>query len=156
METAPYRLSMNHPMNVHLLAHMALRYRDLVPIAGPNSSEKDPYRELGSPPDTVSRVWDEIGSALAPVCRCLLYGRPALVAPTSGVVLAVTWGMPYIINVPPSAVPIAKKLRGDFMARMVEDGKIDVTKEFGVGWIFGCWLMEELAWCQQVFGAVGH
>lgn len=134
--------------------HLAKNGASFAPISAPNSAAKDPYYDLGSHPDVVTRVWDELGAALPVDCRCLLYGTPALVAPTSGVVLVAAYGTQYLLRLPEEAVPLAIKAGARTTTKWSSGGEMDVSKEVGPDWIFGGWIIEELHWCRTVYESV--
>ncbi len=51
----------------------------------------DPLYGLSTHPDIISRLW-KLDRSLPQRCRCVLWGRPALVHPQTGVVFAVGYG----------------------------------------------------------------
>ena len=44
----------------------------------------DPYSKLGTHPELVTSLWDELGKGLPADCRRVVFGTPALVRPDSG------------------------------------------------------------------------
>ncbi|MGA2033266.1 MAG: hypothetical protein ABSG68_13490, partial [Thermoguttaceae bacterium] len=70
------------------------------PCIRPVESPRDPYWNLGSHPEAVERVWDQLGSTLPEDCRCIVYGTPGLVAPRSGILIAKAFGTAYVLRVP--------------------------------------------------------
>jgi hypothetical protein len=106
----------------------------------------DPYYEQGSHPDVVERLWGEIGAALPTDCRCLVHGTPALVHPTSGIVLAFSMGTGYFVRLPSGSVESASSFPP---AR--EGWDVEAVTTLGADWVVGRWAAEEVAWCRSVF-----
>jgi hypothetical protein len=120
-------------------------------LVSPADSTHDPYRELGSHPDTVERVWDELGTALSPTSCQVVCGNPALVHPITGAVFAPTLGTRYVVRLPPE---IAKQAKRDGFRTMHtwSDGRsINIEAELGPGWIFNQWSPLELAWLKKSY-----
>ena len=82
-----------HPLNAAVLRHLK---SDTPAIAAPES-HPDPYYGLGSHPDCVGRIWEELNTALPVECRAIVYGTPSLVEPKSGVVIALAYGTSYAL-----------------------------------------------------------
>ena len=61
------------------------------PLSQPVDQVGDPYFGLGTHPDLVERLW-RLDGELPRRCRWVVWGRPALVHPTSGVIFAVAVG----------------------------------------------------------------
>jgi len=103
---------------------------------------------LGSHPDIVERVWDSLSSALSGKSRCIVYGTPALIAPGSGVILALALGTSYALRVTPDAYAEALRRGAETSHAYRTDGvMLDLAKVFGPGWIFGSWRNEEPQEC---------
>ena len=101
-------------------------------------------------------VWTVLQSALPVDCRCLVYGRAALVAPKSGEILAMVEGMYYILRVRPDVVEVAlhtERIR-NLTEIMIKRIGIDPGRDYGVGWIYGSASDEERQWCRAVYDAV--
>jgi len=101
-------------------------------------------------------VWTMLHSALPVDCRCLVYGRAALVAPKSGEILAMVLGTFYILRVPPGMVEVA--LENETTGRITELMKkrigLDPGRDFGIGWIYGTTIDQECGWCRALYDAV--
>jgi hypothetical protein len=132
----PPRVDPHHPANVTLLRTMRAGNPDAKPIRTPDEVP-DPYFECGAHPDIVEHVWERIGTRLPKEARCLLFGTPALVQPTSGVVLVICMGTAYFLRVPSAR-------RGDALAA----GSLqsigwnphdvrDLEKDYGEDWFVG-------------------
>src|SRR6476469_2042727 len=65
-------------------------------------SVDDPYMNLGTHPDLMSRLWDEITTALPVRCNWVVYGAPVLVRPDTGIIFAFAGGThTYALRLPP-------------------------------------------------------
>lgn len=100
-----------------------------------------PPSSVGTHPDVLERLWDELGARVPPKCRCLVYGVPALVHDLSGVALAVANGTYYRLRVP----------RGTAAAARRTGARPIVYKGFGKGWIWGHFLSAEADWLRAVY-----
>lgn len=147
------RLDETHPVNVRVIAHLLQgprRGTSAPPIARP-SSHVDPYLKAGAHPDIVQRVWDDLGHALPHDCRALVYGLPALVHPTAGVVLALTYGTAYVLRVPEDTVPAALKAGCTIERRWSTGATTRLDETLGPGWVFGNWVKDEAVWLSDVY-----
>ncbi|MFZ2067236.1 MAG: hypothetical protein WAV27_14735 [Xanthobacteraceae bacterium] len=61
------------------------------PLSQALTNIPDPHYGLGSTPDLVVRLW-RLDETLPQCCRWVFWGKPALVHPATGVVLAVAFG----------------------------------------------------------------
>ena len=148
------RLKINDPKAEKLLAYLSPKKpAGTTPIAAPDGSALNPYMHHGSHPEVVARVWETIGASLPVDCRCLLYGFPALLAPSSGVVLAATWAMLYVVRVPYQGLQTALQEGSPYSAPCNQSG-LDVQREFGDSWVLGCYSQDEGDWCRAVYEEV--
>lgn len=116
---------------------------------GALESPRDPYLNLGSHPDIVERVWKGLGAELPRAARCVVFGTPGLVAPSSGVLLAQAFGTQYIVRVPRGVT------RGpEFKTVMQWTGlpPTDLAASYGPDWVFGQWHKDEPRWCMTLAG----
>jgi len=101
-------------------------------------------------------VWTMLHSALPVDCRCLVYGRAALVAPKSGEILAIVLGTFYILRVPRGEAELA--LQNETVQRVTKLMKkriaFDPGRDFGIGWIYGTTIPDECGWCRALYDAV--
>ncbi len=150
----PIRLAVEDPRNAGVLGRVnELKFPAcLRPVEIP----RDPYWHLGSHPDVVEYVWNELGGKLPEDCRCIVYGSPGLVAPRSGVLLAQSFGTQYILRVPHDAMPEA--LRAGAKTQMTWSNKsvTDLTREYGGDWVFGNYADRLRDWLLEVHNAVEH
>jgi hypothetical protein len=98
-----------------------------------------------------TRCWDQLRGDLSRDARCLLYGRPCLVQPESGVVLAFGSGTSYVIRIPDEAMATALASGCSRSHQWAIEGHTtDLLKEYGNDWVFGAWGRREPEWCRVV------
>ena len=119
-------------------------------VASPNSVT-DPYMGQGSHPDIVQRVLDELGASLPVVCRCLIYGTPALIHDRSGVVIAICNGTQYNLRLTAGDFRDAIAKGASTRTRWSNGEEMDSLAELGSDWIFGGWFTEEGQWCRDTY-----
>jgi hypothetical protein len=139
----------NHPANGGVIRWLCRESGGVASVAAPDSAP-DPYNWCGSHPEIVERVWDQLGHGLPPNCRVILCGTPVLVEPTTGVILAVSFGTSYCLRLPEGALPAALKAGCKTSRRWTGGTFTDVSTLFGLDWVFGCWAKDEVAWCRAV------
>ena len=143
----------NHPANAGLRRHFEPSFQrpNLAPLAGPDAVAR-PYEALGSHPDLVARLWDELQRALPVDCRVIFYGIPALMHPTSGVVFGFAGGThTYALRLPE---PVRTEAIGLGATRIkhypVRQPSFDLA-DVGPEWVFCGWFTNEEAWCLAAF-----
>jgi hypothetical protein len=143
------------PENRGVLAYLRRRAGEERPLVASPDSFTDPYLSLGSHPDVVERVWDALGSGTSPAGRCVVVGCPALVEPTSGIVVALALGTTY-------ALRVATADYEDALAAGLEpthayfppSSVLDARATFGPSWLFGAWAASEPEWVTTACAAV--
>ena len=129
------------------------------------------YLRLGTHPDLVTRLWNEITKTLPVHCRWIVNGRPVLVRPDSGIIFGFALGThTYGLRLPAAqrselaAAALQKAeenadrfgLVGDKRQQYVNTHTGDVwayprstfdAKTFGPNWVLGHWLQRETEWC---------
>jgi hypothetical protein len=107
---------------------------------------------LGTHPDVVDRLWDDLNGALPEDSRFLITGGPALVEPMSGIVLAVGLGTAYGLRLTAQDYDAA---RADGFAVVNTYRTVNVTLDlaatFGPRWVFGRVDARELEWIAKSF-----
>jgi hypothetical protein len=147
----------DHPANQGVLRSLCTeerlpKNRQPLLIAGTEPKASEHY---GCHPDIVERVWDELGKSLPEDCRCLVYGRPALVHPGRGVVIAVCYGTQYCLRIPQDCLPEALDAGATVTTTWSGGGEMNVQEEFGPDWVFGNFSGKERAWLKAVYRAQG-
>ncbi len=151
-------IDFNHPANGKLVANFESRR--------PRGSEREadpakvdnPYYTLGTHPDLVDRLWDELGGVLPLKCRWILYGSPVLVHPTTGIVFGFAGGtLTYALRLPPAELATALRAGATTVHEYpahpevnVKESRLDLA-DIGPEWVFGNWLKGEEAWCRAAF-----
>ncbi|MEA2626421.1 MAG: hypothetical protein QOD06_2466 [Candidatus Binatota bacterium] len=145
-----------HSANAPLISHFAGSGRrpGLPPVARPEDVEH-PYYTLGTHPDLVARLWDELAKDLPTECRAVFLGVPALIHPTTGVVFAFAGGThTYALRLPQPAREEALQAGAVRIHTYASQPALDVGA-FGEEWVLGGWLRGEEAWCSAAYGAAG-
>jgi hypothetical protein len=148
--------SADHPANAGLRKHLEPRLRvGFPPIALPDQVER-PYESLGTHPDLVTRLWDELGKGLPEDCRAVFFGTPALIHPVSGIVFAFAGGtQTYAFRLPQPDRDNALEAGASRVMRYPAGGSLDL-KNIGEEWVFGWWYSMEDAWCHSAFTFAGQ
>jgi hypothetical protein len=145
----PIPISVDDPRNKGLVrVRNELKFP---PCIRPVESPRDPYWHLGSHPESVQRVWDQLGSALPVDCRCIVFGTPGLIASRSGILLAKAFGTAYILRIPQAATDEAVRGGARTIMKWTGGTETDVQQEYGEDWVFGRWLKQEPEWLLAVF-----
>jgi hypothetical protein len=108
-------VSTNNPKNVPLLqwlgSHPVPGY-PMISAADTSDLKVDIYNK-----DSYA-LWERLQKSLPVDCRCLVYGRVALIAPKSGVILAIAIGTFYLLQVPEGVAKLVSQT--DKMRRYIE------------------------------------
>jgi hypothetical protein len=155
-------VNFTHPANHQLVAHFQSRNERGHQRQHDPATVNDPYYTLGTHPEIVARLWDELGGILPVSCRWILYGRPVLVHPTSGVVFGYAGGtLTYALRLPPAerdtAIKAGAKTVHEYPAYpdlQIAASTLDLA-DFGPEWVLGGWLKGEEAWCRAAFDHAG-
>ena len=113
---------------------------------------------LGTHPDILERLWGELGGVLPVKCNWILYGRPVLAHPRTGIVFGFAGGsLTYALRLPPevrrAAIAAGAATRHDYPAYpqlQVSASSLDL-EVFGPQWVFGAWLRDEPQWSVAAF-----
>jgi hypothetical protein len=159
------KVNFGHPANTGILRYLEGMQEEakslkLFPSISPDDIE-DLYTSLSTHPEVVSRLWNEITKDLPERCAWVVYGRPVLVQPESGVIFGMGSGTPtYALRLPEPA-----------RSEAVSEGAKTIWtynnawhKELGPGhntvldlaswgqdWVFGNWLSNESKWCLAAY-----
>jgi hypothetical protein len=140
--------------NIKVLTYLSRGKKNQPAIALPNTV-KNPYYQQGSHPDVVERVWDKIGSSLPIDCRCLVFGSPALVHPTAGIIFAVSIGTVYCLRLNSKLMSDAQKVGVKTQIKWAGGKVMDTQRDLGPDWILGGWFVDEMQWCNIVYEELG-
>ncbi|MBI5118662.1 hypothetical protein HZA56_19515 [Candidatus Poribacteria bacterium] len=125
------------------------------PSAAPEDIQ-NPYYDLGTHPEIVARIWDEITVKLTTDCRCVVYGAPALVHPESGIIFGFAGGtQTYALRLPEPERREAIRKGAEQVHTYMDGSKLDL-KDFGKEWVFGGWFDIEAEWCLAAYEFAGN
>jgi hypothetical protein len=120
-----------------------------VPASQPLSSAADPLHGLGTHPDLIERLWT-LNAALPQDCRWVVFGFPALVTPSSGVIFGFAQGtLGYALRLTDECQAEAAHLS----AKLRRSG-LDLSK-LGSEWSLGKWHEREADWCRAAYDTLG-
>jgi len=149
-------VTLDTPANSGIL-HVLRRKADPpdAPMSEPPSSIRDPYYHLGTHPDLVEWLWRTLTEQLPEDCRWVVYRRPALVHPRTGVVLGFAGGTHmYGLRLPEPE--LAEAIAAGAQRQYVVQGKVWMDlAETGPEWVFGRWDRRESAWAHAAYVAAG-
>jgi hypothetical protein len=122
----------------------------------------DPYYKLGTHPELVARLWDELGKGLPADCRRVVFGTPALVRPDSGVLFGFAGGThTYALRLPAGVRDAALTAGATTIHRYpaypelgIEASVLDL-RDVGEAWILGGWFVAEPEWCSAAYDYAG-
>ena len=155
-------VNFGHPANRGLIAYLSAEGRQKADTRAQASPDDiaDPYYDLGTHPDIVERLWNDLGGMLPKNCKWVLYGAPVLVHDASGVVFGFAGGsLTYALRLPPAERALAIAAGAEtihhypaYAELNIAASKLDLTR-FGPDWVFGRWLKGEEEWCRAAFDA---
>ncbi len=138
--------------NAGVLAYLRRRNERGLPLAALPSDTPDPYLSLGSHPDVVERVWDDLCPHTR--WRLVVLGTPAAVDPVCGTVLAVALGTSYWLRVTPADLAVALADGFTQTHRYGLDPQVfDAAATFGTTWVHGRWDEREPGWLRATSAA---
>ena len=147
------KVNFEHPFNAGFLRNFERRpwaKAKKPPSLSPDSIY-DPYIHLGTHPDLVTRLWDEITMKLPVDCRWVVCGAPTLVHPQSGIIFAFGGGThTYALRLPERERQEALQAGAERVHRYSNGSKLDLA-DIGPEWVFGGWLKGEDEWCLAAF-----
>jgi hypothetical protein len=158
-----------HPANRSILAYLSDPERLVrsVSVARSNAScapsdVELPYLTLGTHPDLLQRLWDDLGSTLPADCRWIVFGTPVLVHPRSGVIFGFGGGThTYALRLPAAERAAALRAGAGTVHRYPAHPELGIPASAldlaGIGeeWVFGCWREGEIAWCRSAYEGAG-
>lgn len=146
----------NHPANAGLRRYCenGRRAPGMPAVALPEAVAQ-PYYTLGTHPDLVARLWDELGQALPADCRAVFFGSPALIRPETGIVFGFATGThTYALRLPEAVRLAALRAGAARVMRYPVEPAFDLRR-IGEDWVFCGWHDGEEAWCRAAFDYAG-
>lgn len=148
--------SATHPANESLRAHFLPRLRAGVPELMLPTDVERPYDTLGTHPDLVARLWDELGGSLPEDCRRIFCGTPVLMHPATGIVFGFAGGThTYALRLPDRERTEALAAGATRLAKYPGRQPPFDLDVIGPEWVFGHWLKSEPAWCLAAHAFAG-
>jgi hypothetical protein len=144
-----------HPANAGVLLHLASRAypADTLQSESPDSIS-NVFWNLGAHPDVVEWLWERLSRALPEDCRWVVYRRPVLVHPRSGLLFAFGESMSYALRLPE---PVYMEAIRDGAPRDWASGGTTWLNlaELGDDWVGGLWRSDEDAWVRAAYEYAG-
>jgi len=147
------RVNFEHPLNAGILRYLARSKwaKSNKPPSILPEGVGDPYINLGTHPELVARLWDEITVKLPEDCRWVVYGSPTLVHPHSGIIFAFAGGThTYALRLPERERQDALRAGCGRVHKYSDGSKLDLS-DIGREWVFGKWLKDEDQWCLAAY-----
>ena len=153
------------PANTSVIRHLEARARSpraaSVARASASASPEsvaNPYYDLGTHPDLVARLWDELTVKLPARCRWIVHGSPVLVHPSSGIIFAFAGGThTYALRLPAREREEALRAGARRLYKYPAYPELDVAAsvldldDIGEEWVFGGWFTGEEDWCLAAY-----
>jgi len=162
-------VNFEHPANHSILAYLSNPDRLARSVSAAKSMRscsptevENPYDRLGTHPDLLERLWDQLGKILPNDCRWLLFGTPVLVHPDSGVIFAFGGGThTYALRLPAPERAAALAAGAETVYRYPAYPQLGILASvldlatIGDEWIFGSWRRAEEQWCRAAYDHAG-
>jgi hypothetical protein len=146
-------VALTHAANAGVIAYLNRPFIQAAPSASP--AGVDTWR-LGTHPDLVEIVWEQLPNQLPENCQWLVYGRPALVHPHSGVIFGIATGT----SVLALRLPESKRHEVSVVESQVvqySDGSHLLANTLGDDWAFIPFNIgaRECEWCVHAYEYAG-
>jgi hypothetical protein len=150
-------INVDIPRNRIVLAYMkAFRNRVPLPLVVTPEEVEDPYTRLGTHPEVVERIWDQLGRSLPRNCRMVVHSNPVLLHPENGTIFVMALGTGYGLRLPPSLIEVAISRGASISVQYTYGGDMNTHRDLGPDWVLGAWLAAETKWCAQAFEYFGR
>jgi len=140
-----------------VVAQIMRRPNPPVPVGQSLQEVADPLYGLGTHPDLVTRLW-ALDDGLPERCRLVVYGKPALVHPASGIVFGFAAGtLGYALRLPETARREADQSGARTVVRLRAKPPWDRwdVGDAGPEWRLGRWIAQEFDWCRMAYRQAG-
>jgi hypothetical protein len=129
------------PLNARVLAYLRKGFDPQHPenLSAPPTVYNLERNSLGTHPELADRLWRELTVTLPEPCAWVVYARPVLVHPASGIVFGFALG----------THTYALKLDEPELAQAVQLGARRM--QLGRPWTLGEWRDQEVAWCLAAY-----
>jgi hypothetical protein len=149
-------VAFEHPENAALLAYLERSWDGRAMNRSASPEVYDLYsNSLGTHPDLAQRLWSGITTELPEPAGWVVFGRPVLVHPRSGILFGFAEGThAYALRLP--APERAEALAaGASRVFSYPRGASLSLEALGPEWVFGRWFDKEPAWCLAGFRFAG-
>jgi hypothetical protein len=145
--------AVDHPANAGLRRYREPRHeRREIPAVALPGDVSDPYYGLGTHPDLVARLWDELPRLIPVDCRRVFFGAPALMHPETNVVFGFAGGThTYALRLPEPEFSEARRAGAARTIHYPAGERSFDLDEIGPEWVFCRWFRQEEAWCLAAF-----
>jgi hypothetical protein len=147
------------PQNGMVLAYLTRpgrQNRVPLPVVVRPEEVEDPYTGLGSHPEVVERIWNELGGSLPRDCRSVVHSAPVLLHPETGTIFVLALGTGYGLRLPPPLIQVAISRGARISVPYTYGGDMNTHRDLGPDWVLGAWLAAETGWCVQAFKYFGR
>jgi hypothetical protein len=149
------KLVLDNPRNAPLCRYLAAMRGPVTPAVARPEEVTEPYLSIGTHPDLVERLWDELGRGLPVDCRRVLCRTPVLIRPDTGTVFGFATGThTYALRLPEAEREEAMRRGATRVRHAPRQPSLDLD-EFGPEWVFCGWLQGEEAWCLAAYKFAG-
>lgn len=142
---------LNHQTNAKLIAYLSRFHTPSTSAVMMPMQAHNPYYTLGTHPDLVERLWDQLPALLPVDCRAVFYNSPVLIRPDTGIVFAFAGGThTYALRLPPREFSEAVQAGAQRVYTYPSSPPIDL-ETIGDEWIFCRWYKNEEYWCAAAY-----
>ncbi|HEU4402077.1 MAG TPA: hypothetical protein VFT43_08225 [Candidatus Polarisedimenticolia bacterium] len=142
---------LENPANAALCRYFKGRGRADAPALARPDAVPRPYDSLGTHPDLVARLWDEITARLPADCRFVVFGAPALVHPETKIVFGFAGGThTYALRLPEDVRKEALLAGAGRVKKYPRQPSFDL-EVIGPEWVFCGWFKGEERWCLSAY-----
>ena len=144
-------VDLKHPANALLVRYLKREFPTRLEQQKPTDVTQ-PYLSLGTHPEIVERLWDQLAAPLPEKCAWVLHGRPVLVRPSTGIVFGFSTGHVYALRLPSEIRAEAERAGAGTLHRFSDGSTLDLA-QLGPEWRFGLWYRDEPEWCRAAYEA---
>ena len=125
------------------------------PLSQSPQEVDDPHYGLGAHPDIIEQIW-ALDDLLPERCRWVVWGRPALVHPRTGVIFAVGFGtIGFVLRLPPVVLTDADAGLASTIRTGNPGQQFDIAPA-GPEWRFVAPRAPQVDWCRKAYDFAGE
>lgn len=115
----------------------------------------DPYKQLETHPELVGWLWDNMSAKLPKACQWIVYGKPVLIHPKTGVIFGFGHG-DLVIGLRLELDKIGEAIMAGMEDEVeFDDGTSLYSDDIGHDWVFCTWTEDDPDWCLCAYEAAG-